>query len=92
MLNEVIVCSECGKKDCQVDELRKKEEISMEAYAERHSGYAAFPDDLFSTYVNSPKTVRRFLITCQDCGHQIEFMERMEPPQQGIFADERKIA
>lgn len=77
---EVIVCRECGKTDCTVDELFRKEEISMEEYARRHP--RRFPDNFYS----AERTARRFVITCQDCGFQYEFFERLEPLPQVMFA------
>jgi hypothetical protein len=76
-VDEVIVCTRCQGEHCQVDELREKEKISMEEYAYRHT----FPEDVFSRFWNQSKTERRFVITCQDCGYQKEFRERVaEPP------------
>lgn len=83
MFDEVIVCSNCKGKDCRVEEIKEQEEISMEEYARRRlvksGGYTI--SALFNT------TTRRFLITCQDCGHQHEFMERAEPPPQIFNAE-----
>lgn len=70
---EVIVCRECGGKDCRVEELFERTEITMEEYARRWP--RTFLDNIYST----DRTARRFLITCQNCGEQFEFMERIEP-------------
>jgi len=70
---EVIVCRECGKKDCTVEELVEQEEISMEEFGRR------YPRTFPSNYSYDVRTARRFLITCQDCGEQFEFTERIEP-------------
>jgi len=74
---EVIFCSKCKGEDCTVIELREKRLISMEDYADKHQ----FSQDIFSKYWNQPKVERKFVITCQDCGHQKEYRERVaEPP------------
>lgn len=74
-MHEIIICTVCKGKDCRVDELYETEEITMEEYARRHP----FPRDVFRQAYDYDRTARRFLITCQDCGHQHEFLERMEP-------------
>jgi transcription elongation factor Elf1 len=81
---EMIVCSSCGKTDCRVEELFEPEKLSMEEYARRHG--KPFPANWYS----SERTARRFLITCQDCGFQYEFMERIEGPQPITFDVEYK--
>ena len=83
MFDEVIVCSKCKGKDCRVEELRELEELSMEEYARRRAvrSYEIFMSRLYQD------TARRFLITCQDCGHQHEFTERAEKPPIVTFND-----
>lgn len=71
---EVIICSACGKDNCTVDEIKEREEISMEDYAARR----CFPNNVWSTFGIYNTTTRRFVITCQHCGHQLEFLERVE--------------
>lgn len=53
----------------------------MEEYARRYG--KTFPMNFYS----SGRTARRFLITCQDCGYQYEFLERIEGSQTIIAAD-----
>jgi hypothetical protein len=79
---EVIVCRECGGDHCTVEELFEKEKITMEEYARRHP--RTFPNHWYS----NDRTARRFVITCQDCGEQYEFMERIEPLPQVRFNEE----
>jgi hypothetical protein len=45
----------------------------MEEYARR------YPRTFPLNYIYQSRTARRFVITCQDCGEQFEFMERIEP-------------
>lgn len=71
-VDEVIVCSKCGRHDCRVDELREKKLVSMDEYANKHQ----FPEDLYTKYLGA-RTKRNFVITCQDCGYQKEFSERI---------------
>jgi hypothetical protein len=70
---EVIICRECGEEDCSVEELFEKEKISMEEYAQRH------PRQFPPNFAAEARTARRFVITCQNCGEQHEFTERLEP-------------
>lgn len=79
---EVIVCRSCGHTDCKVDELFQREEITMEEYARRHP--RTFP----ASWYSSERTARRFVITCQNCGEQYEFMERLEPLPTIMFQEE----
>lgn len=81
---EVIRCRECGQTDCSVDEVFEREEITMEEYGRRHP--RTFPANWYS----SDRTARRFVITCQDCGEQYEFMERMEPLYV-VYANDQEI-
>ena len=82
-VREVIVCRECGGEHCSVEELFQKEKVSMEEYARRYP--RIFPQNWYS----NDRTLRRFVITCQDCGEQFEFIERIEPlPQVRFNAEE----
>jgi DNA-directed RNA polymerase subunit M/transcription elongation factor TFIIS len=85
-VDEIIVCSKCKGEDCRVDELREKEKISMEAYAHRHT----FPQDIFSRFWSTTRDTRKFVITCQDCGYQKEFQERVIQPQVYLATEEQK--
>lgn len=84
-MREVIVCTKCKGEDCTVEELLEKEKITMEEYGQRH----AFPQDVYSSAMKLRRTGRRFLITCQDCGCQHEFIERVEPMPQYRFNVEK---
>jgi hypothetical protein len=81
MLREVIVCTNCKGENCTVEQLLETEKIDMEEYGRRH----AFPRNVYDQITEQLHTARRFLITCQDCGHQHEFMERVEPPLTARF-------
>lgn len=75
-MREIIVCKKCKCEDCRVDELLQTEKVSMDEYIQRHK----FPKDVYSALTNYQRTARRFVITCQTCGYQVEFQERVEPP------------
>lgn len=79
---EVIICRECGGEDCTLEELFQKEKVTMEEYARRYP--RIFPQNWYS----SERTARRFVITCQTCGYQHEFIERIEPLPQVRFQEE----
>jgi len=81
---EVIVCSKCKGEDCRVEELVQREKVSMEEYARRNR----FPNDLYSQFLKKDRTIRRFIITCQDCGHQLEYSETVDPPPVIRFAED----
>jgi hypothetical protein len=61
------------------EELFEHEKISMEEYARRHPRVFN-PNPFYNS-----RTARRFLITCQDCGEQYEFLERLEPLQNEFY-------
>ena len=73
MPEEIIVCDSCNGEHCTVDEIIETKKISMNEYASR----GAFPDSIWDIGSNGRRTQRHFCITCQDCGHQVEFIERI---------------
>lgn len=72
-LREIIVCRSCKGTDCQVDEIFEEVKVSMEEYGQR------YPRTFHANALSENRTARRFVITCQDCGEQHEFIERIEP-------------
>jgi len=77
MLDEIIVCSKCKGEDCRVEELKETKKITMEEVARR----GRFPQDAFQKVADYWGRSKTFIVTCQDCGYQIEFHETINNPQ-----------